>query len=285
MTAGADICLIVEGGYPYVLGGVASWSDALMRASPQLTFHVIAIGISSQPRRRKLCASRQRGRGHRYSPRRVSPWPDLRRFATPMLLKRVLQLLEDALTIGDASTFEELIRQVRVTGFGQAALLDSREGWHAMERAYERLLPNAPLLDFFWSWRFLARSVLAIISTPLPQAGVFHAVATGFAGLVGSYAKLAARLPLLVTEHGIYTNERRIELAVADWLYDLGAGRLHVTAETEGAALDLVDRLSVLLGHELWGCRRHNHAVPGQSGLSAVRRRAGREASDRSQWH
>ena len=54
MTAGADICLIVEGGYPYVLGGVASWSDALMRASPQLTFHVIAIGISSQPRRRSF---------------------------------------------------------------------------------------------------------------------------------------------------------------------------------------------------------------------------------------
>ena len=52
MTAGADVCLIVEGGYPYVVGGVASWADALMRASPQLTFHVIAISISSQARRR-----------------------------------------------------------------------------------------------------------------------------------------------------------------------------------------------------------------------------------------
>lgn len=229
MTAGADICLIVEGGYPYVLGGVASWSDALMRASPQLTFHVIAIGISSQPRRRSFVL-----------PANVVGVTDILldvcpRGRTPTFrdadaLKRVLQLLEDALTFGDASTFEELIRQVRVTGFGQAALLDSREGWHAMERAYERLLPNAPLLDFFWSWRFLARSVLAIISTPLPQAGVFHAVATGFAGLVGSYAKLAARLPLLVTEHGIYTNERRIELAVADWLYDSGTGG-YVTSE------------------------------------------------------
>ena len=87
-----------------------------------------------------------------------------------------------------------------------------------------------PLLDFFWSWRFLARSVLAVINTPLPQARVFHAVATGFSGLVGSYAKLAANLPLLVTEHGIYTNERRIELAVADWLFDSGAGG-YVTAE------------------------------------------------------
>ena len=37
-----------------------------------------------------------------------------------------------------------------------------------MEQAYERLLPNGPLLDFFWSWRFLVRSVLAVTSTPLP---------------------------------------------------------------------------------------------------------------------
>ena len=34
MQPAADVCLIVEGGYPYILGGVASWMDAFMRASP-----------------------------------------------------------------------------------------------------------------------------------------------------------------------------------------------------------------------------------------------------------
>ena len=52
---GADVCLIVEGGYPYVVGGVASWSDALMRASPQLTFHVLAISIASQSQAEIMC--------------------------------------------------------------------------------------------------------------------------------------------------------------------------------------------------------------------------------------
>ncbi len=85
-------------------------------------------------------------------------------------------------------------------------------------------MPNGPLLDFFWSWRFLVRSLLAVTSAPLPKARVFHAVATGYSGLVGSYARLVANAPLLVTEHGIYTNERRIELAVADWLFDSEAG-------------------------------------------------------------
>src|SRR5215469_5310889 len=53
MHRGADICLIAEGGYPYALGGVGSWLDALVRTSPDLTFHVIAISVASQPRERK----------------------------------------------------------------------------------------------------------------------------------------------------------------------------------------------------------------------------------------
>jgi glycosyltransferase involved in cell wall biosynthesis len=229
-TAGpADVCLIVEGGYPYVLGGVASWADALMRASPDLTFHIIAISISSQPRRRSFVL-----------PDNVLSVTDILLDVCPRgriptareadSMKRIFQRLRDALTTGKGDEFAELIELVRITGAGRAALLDSKEGWRAMEEAYESLLPNGPLLDFFWSWRFLVCSLLAVINTPLPPAHVFHAVATGFAGIVGSYAKLAAKAPLLVTEHGIYTNERRIELAVSDWLFDSGAGG-YVTAE------------------------------------------------------
>jgi polysaccharide biosynthesis protein PelF len=232
MSAGADICLIVEGGYPYVVGGVASWADSLMRASPQLSFHVIAISISSQAKIRNYVLPDNvvdvtdvildvcpRGR----TPRRGDAGK----------IKQMLRLLEVVLTGDDGSAFEELIHEMRITGFGQAALLDSREGWRAMEEAYQRLLPNSPLLDFFWSWRFLARSILAVLGTPLPEARVFYAVATGFSGVVGSYAKLVARTPLLVTEHGIYTNERRIELAVAEWLFDSEAGGFGVAAPAE----------------------------------------------------
>ena len=185
-------------------------------------------------------------------------------------IKQILRLLEIALTSGDGSTFAELIEQLRITGFGQAALLDSKEAWKAMEQAYEQLLPNGPLLDFFWSWRFLVRSLLAVMSTPLPQARVFHAAATGFSGLVGSYAKLVAKMPLLVTEHGIYTNERRMDLAVADWLFNSEAGGFDVAAETGRAALDLVERISILLAHQLCGSRCHNHYVPRQSVVSTL---------------
>jgi polysaccharide biosynthesis protein PelF len=230
MTPRANLCLIVEGGYPYIVGGVASWMDALVRASPTLRFHVIAIGISAQPRVPKYTiaenvvgitdvlldrppAGRKPGR------------------SDAAQITRGVRLMQDVFSGAPGASFEALIELVRETGFGRAALLDSKPAWSAMERVYRETLPNGSLLDFFWTWRFLACSLLAIVTAPLPDVAVFHAVSTGYAGLLGAYAKHATGHPYVVTEHGIYTNERRIELNVADWIFDSGAGGFTVGAK------------------------------------------------------
>jgi glycosyltransferase involved in cell wall biosynthesis len=227
MDAEADVCLIVEGGYPYVLGGVASWMDAMMRASPGLTFHVVAIGISAQPRVRRF-----------ELPANVRGVTDVMLDACPAgrrprrrdarAIRAGVRLLQTALGPEPGASMQDLVDLLRRSGLGGAALLDSKPAWSTMQEVYGELLPNGSLIDFFWSWRFLARSVLACIGVALPRARVFHAVSTGYAGLVGAYAKYATGLPYIVTEHGIYTNERRIELGVADWLFDSGASGLAV---------------------------------------------------------
>ncbi len=222
MQPEADVCLIVEGGYPYMLGGVGSWLDALVRASPDLTFHVISIGISSQPRQRKYAIADN-----------IVGLTDILLDVCPagrpagqkdqQLISRGVALLQTVLGGQPGASLDTLIDLIGDTGFGENALLDSRPAWLAMERVYRELLGTGPLVDFFWSWRFLARSVLAIITTKLPEARVFHAVATGYAGLVGAYARHVTGRPYVLTEHGIYTNERRLELGVADWIFDSGA--------------------------------------------------------------
>jgi glycosyltransferase involved in cell wall biosynthesis len=222
-----DVCFIVEGGYPYVLGGVASWMDAFMRASSGLRFHVITIGVASQPRIRKYpIADNVVG----ITDVILDVCPRGRR---PVSRDRPnielgVRLLRSTLGGNPGSRFGELAELVRRTGFGQTALLDSKPSWTAMERVYQDLLPDGPLVDFFWSWRFLARGVLSVVSTPLPNARVFHAVSTGYAGLLGAFASNVTGRPYVVTEHGIYTNERRIELCVAEWIFDSGASGFDV---------------------------------------------------------
>ena len=39
----ADVCIIVEGCYPYVPGGVSAWIDWLMRSQPDTSFQVVAL--------------------------------------------------------------------------------------------------------------------------------------------------------------------------------------------------------------------------------------------------
>jgi len=42
----ADICLFVEGTYPYVSGGVASWARDLLESFNDMTFSIVSIGSS-----------------------------------------------------------------------------------------------------------------------------------------------------------------------------------------------------------------------------------------------
>ena len=40
----ADVCLLVEGTYPYVAGGVSSWVHDVICGHPELTFAVLYVG-------------------------------------------------------------------------------------------------------------------------------------------------------------------------------------------------------------------------------------------------
>jgi glycosyltransferase involved in cell wall biosynthesis len=141
---------------------------------------------------------------------------------------------------------EMAARPVRRSGLGRLArpappgfsdLLCSERAWAAMVACYGRIAPHASFPDFFWAWRSLVGGLLSVATAPVPRARVYHAISTGYAGL---YAVRAARQNAArsaITEHGIYTNERRIDLMMADWITDTvrsslagGDGRTDVRA-------------------------------------------------------
>ena len=85
-------------------------------------------------------------------------------------------------------------------------------------RLYDERSRQDSFVDYFWTWRYAHLPLLRLFDADIPSASVFHTVSTGYAGLLGAFSRLLHGAPLVLTEHGIYTNERRIEIEQARWI-------------------------------------------------------------------
>ena len=45
----ADVCLILEGTYPFVTGGVSSWTHQLITHLPEIRFHLYCLIAEREP--------------------------------------------------------------------------------------------------------------------------------------------------------------------------------------------------------------------------------------------
>jgi len=220
--AETDICLIVEGCYPHVAGGVSGWLDWLMRVLPELTFTVISIVSGQETRTSKYGMP---GNLVRFLEIDLQP-PSSRSRFRPFRTKRedVDQFVDTLVAFTRDGQPDAFARLVARLGNSKAPTLydltQTELSWHLVCGMYERLMPHAPFLDFFWAWRSLIGGLFATIMCPLPRARIYHTISTGYAGLLAARAAVETGRRTLITEHGIYTNERRIDILMADWIFD-----------------------------------------------------------------
>ena len=113
-----------------------------------------------------------------------------------------------------------------------AELLHGRASFALFSELAERLAPDAPFLDLFWHLRAMHVPLLRVLATPPARAAGYHAVATGYAGLLAAVWSRRTGRPLMITEHGIYARERDMELARAEWIDDRRPGAGNDTART-----------------------------------------------------
>jgi polysaccharide biosynthesis protein PelF len=119
-----DVCLILEGTYPYKTGGVTTWIRALLEGLPELSFSVAHLYYGPKPSR--------------------------------MMVPIPANLTE--------------ITLIALNEQERAVSMDGLVGL-------------------------------------LPEARVYHALSTGFAGLLGTEIKEQRGMPFILTEHGIYWHE------------------------------------------------------------------------------
>jgi len=226
----ADICMVCEGSYPYLLGGVSEWVHQLIESQKELTFHILSVAPPHPDLtiRYKLPSNVV---GHTtYIVQELHK--GARSFHSPEKLWETLEATIEGMI--SSPTFEkfspllELFEKERNT-LGTRILCESPEAWNFLLKLYEKKIPSAPFKAYFASLHTLTLSLFSMLSPPLPEAKLFHSVCTGYAGFLLYRAKKELKVPCILTEHGIYSNERRIEIALSDWILDKNAFNLSIT--------------------------------------------------------
>ena len=222
LTQKADVCLILEGTYPYVTGGVSGWAHGLITEQSHLTFHLCAI----VPRDAELeLKYRLPSNVIGLTTIRLNDMPKGSEIVGPLASRLHTALREPLMTMTtekpmqliDLKRIMDVLTSTNVA-LGTEILLDHEKAWDQLVALYETSFPDHSFLDYFWSYRAIVGGLYSVLLAPLPQADIYHAMSTGYAGLMAARAKVEADKPVFVTEHGIYTNERRIEVTSADWL-------------------------------------------------------------------
>jgi polysaccharide biosynthesis protein PelF len=220
----SNVCLILEGTYPYVTGGVSSCVYQLIKSTPHLNYSIFYIGANQEslgeykypipPNVRLIkkvflfdyqIEGKLKHTGVKFNPVDIMGFhQDMRQGKTEKFRKIYSQYFDP-----------------ETRSLNPFDLLQSEEAWNLLKiMSDKRFNPlDAPsFIDYFYTWRFTHYPIFKILTSELPKADVYHAMCTGYAGLAGVMAKQKFNRPFILTEHGIYSHERRIEILQAQWL-------------------------------------------------------------------
>ncbi len=219
-----DVVFLCEGTYPFVPGGVSSWIHSLIVGMPDLSFGIVYLAPSEKdelklryelpPNLKELVVFPLYDLV--YKPQPTSPFKSGAWDEVAPFLEGVLK--------GEAVDFDRAFPHLcgsagQPPTLTMKELATSYESWQLLTDAYRKLYGKSSFNDFFWSWRYAFLPLFKLFHADLPQARLYHTVTTGWSGMMAAIASRRQQVPFIVTEHGLYVNERRIEISQADWIY------------------------------------------------------------------
>ena len=234
-AADCDVMLLLEGTFPYVSGGVSSWVNQIIRGFPQIRFGICFIGSRrddyGQPKY-TLPDNVVHLEAHYLHDRHAAPGlapkaGDAAAYAQVSLLHQGWRTLQQGAR--DGATSEGMAALGGLTpllqdgeALDEASFLYSQASWQYIAEQYRSHCTDPSFVDYFWTVRIMHTPVwtLARIGRSLIPARAYHSVSTGYAGFLGTLLKERTGRPLLLSEHGIYTKERKIDLFQSEWIHD-----------------------------------------------------------------
>ncbi|HKX53455.1 MAG TPA: GT4 family glycosyltransferase PelF [Nitrosospira sp.] len=217
----ADITLLLEGTYPFIRGGVSGWVHQIIEELPQYTFSLVFLG------------SRKSDYGElKY----VLPGNVVHLECHYLWERPSLSKAEDCKGNNDyilrsgklhewfrnpCSGFDEAALKNLLVSLGQQSGFTAKEffysdaSWQHICEYYDKYNAGNSFIHYLWAIKathaplFMLASVASQFSV---ETKAFHTVSTGFAGFLGVLLHYRTGRPLILTEHGIYTKERKVDL-------------------------------------------------------------------------
>lgn len=208
--------MILEGSYPYVHGGVSSWTHQYIQAMPETKFVLWCIGAEAESRGvykyelppnveevREVFlddAIRLKGKGRpfRYSDSEKNE------------LKKLFE--------GEKPDWDVLFELFQGKKANPVDMMMSPVFLDIIMQLCDEKFAYLSFTDFFYNVRSMILPELYLMTQDVPEADIYHASATGYSGILGSLGRWKYNKPFILTEHGIYTREREEELLRADWV-------------------------------------------------------------------
>jgi len=208
------VCLITEGTYPYVMGGVSSWTHTLIKQLSDVKFEIMAIVP-------------ERGMELKYDlPENVInvtqiPIIDEKKFTKPLLESSektkkfiwYIKELHEAFQYNDINKLAQVIRELNLRLSREPRKFwATKEGWEYLRKEYMERRRDVPTVEWILSWKDIHLPLINMISVKLPEAHIYHGTNSGFAGLLAVLGSLVHNRPSIVTDHGIFLREKLFEL-------------------------------------------------------------------------
>jgi glycosyltransferase involved in cell wall biosynthesis len=221
-----DICMILEGTYPFVHGGVSTWVHDLIFNLKDFNFYLVCIvpsnfsgkpcfdipdnvvGMSVVP------LTKIRKRRFEFKLFNGTTKAFFNEIRTPLM-----KMVKQEGTLDDFKTIVDIFGHYR-DDLDEFDLMRSTYSWDLMLEIYEATMPEISFIDYFWTWRTLIGGLFSMMMIDYPVAGCYHTICTGYAGILMARAKIETGASCVLTEHGIYTTERQFEISFAEWLVD-----------------------------------------------------------------
>jgi polysaccharide biosynthesis protein PelF len=215
------VCIIAEGCYPYVVGGVSSWIHSMIRSFPGVEFSLVAVVADRKVRGKFLYELPENLTSVTEVYLQDTDW-NLRKtrgsYPRLHLKSREWEALR-TLILKEAPDWDQVFRLFWNGKFSIDRLLMSYEFYRIVREYYQKRYPTLAFTDFLWTMRSVYLSLFVAMQCKPPEADVYHCIATGYSGVIGSLAKAARpHKAMLVSEHGIYTREREEEIIKAKWV-------------------------------------------------------------------